>query len=118
MIVSLRIRIPASCNAKVSSSFSVDMLLLLLTVLNCLTAHGVDPTHGVNPIIESEAHFHGETVSTAVSDLKRHKRAFYTADLQATVQGEFLPPGIQFQLAATISILASNIVGYGLAGIV
>ena len=88
------------------------MQSLLYVLLLCIYASGLD----VSPVIESEALYHGETGSQAVLALQRSKRAFYTADLQTTLEGEFLPQGIPTYFVITTLLIIYQLGGYALGG--
>ena len=93
--------------------FSLNMQSLLYVLLIFATASAAD----ISPVIESEAQYHGETGSQAVLALQRSKRAFYTADLQTTLEGEFLPQSIPTHFVITTLLIIYELGGYALAGI-
>ena len=96
----------------VSSFQSVDVMVPLLSIVFiCALVHSEKI-----PVIETEAQFHSES-KNVISILKRSRRAFYTADFQATAEALFLPQSIPDHFVATVTYLIFAIVGFALAGI-
>ena len=96
----------------VSGFQSVDIMVPLLSIVFiCALVHSEKI-----PVIETEAQFHSES-KNVISILKRSRRAFYTADFQATVEAQFLPQGIPTSFVITTILLIYQLGGYALAGI-
>ena len=105
------------CQMREKMSQLQNMLLLVLIVFQVATL-GPCTGHDFSPVFQAEANFHGEESSShAISALQRSKRAFYTADLQKTAEGEFLPSSASLHLVITISLLLFNVGGFIFAGI-
>ena len=92
------------------------LLLVLITIFQ--VALGPCAGHDFSPVFQAEANFHGEESSShAISALQRSKRAFYTADLQKTAEGELLPSSASLHLVITISLLLFEVGGFIFSGI-